>query len=770
MKKQDFCKGWLFAKQDGSAHEVCLPHDAMLEEPRSADAPSGSGGAFFAGGRYTYTNTFTAEAGEHIEIVFGGVYRCSEVRINGQLAGGCDYGYSEFSVTADSFMHSGENSIEVTVDNSETPNSRWYSGAGIFRPVCILRGGKKHIAHHGLRVSTLSCSPARVLVEAEHTGGELRIELLDGERVIASGAPGEYTIPDAKLWSDETPHLYRCRAILSDCGAVVDEDAVEFGVRVVEWSRNGLFVNGKKTLLRGGCIHHDCGVLGAASVREAEWRRIAALKAAGFNAIRSAHNPASAETLRACDHYGVYVMDETWDMWYHAKTKHDYSHYFEKNWREDVRTLVRRDFNHPSVILYSIGNEVSEPHEQRGVDLAHEIVELFHKLDSSRPVTGGMNLMIITMAAMGNNLYQDGENTQRKQEKPVDSTTYNQMISQGGAGMNLAANRPEADAATSPVLDLLDIAGYNYASGRYPLEAEAHPDRVVVGSETFPQDIVKNWRRVEQLPYVVGDFMWTAWDYLGETGIGAWSDSPDALVFSKPYPWLLADCGAFDILGDETAEVYLAQAAWGMICGAPKLAVQPVSMSRDYAGSMWRGTNAIPSWSWRGCEGRTATVEAYSSNAAEIELLLDGETLGRETVVDCCAKFETVYRPGRLTAVAYGADGHELGRGELVSAGDASPALLPEKRSISVGETAFIPVRLVDRDGNVESNDDRTLEISVENGALLGFGSARPRTEESFLDGSYTTYYGRAMAVVRADKAGRIRVRCGGAECTIDVR
>ncbi len=367
----------------------------------------------------------------------------------------------------------------------------------------------------------------------------------------ANGDQAELEIPDAALWSEDSPELYQCCAILKDNGTVVDSAEVTFGIRRLEWSAKGFFVNGKETLLRGGCIHHDNGLLGAAAFSKAEERRVRILKENGFNAIRSSHNPISSAMLEACDKYGVYVMDEAWDMWYKPKMKHDYALDFEKYWQEDLSAMIQRDYHHPSVIMYSIGNEVSEPHDERGLSLAGKLVDAVRRLDPTRPVTCGLNLMILQTAAKGKAVSkadtENGKEEAAKMPAPTNSTMFNMMAAMIGTGMNKSAANKEVDAAASPVLDLLDIGGYNYASGRYPLEGDLHPERVIVGSETFPQDIAKNWEMVKKYPYLIGDFMWTAWDYLGEAGLGAWTYHKDGCTFDKPYPWLLADAGAVDI-------------------------------------------------------------------------------------------------------------------------------------------------------------------------------------------------------------------------------
>ncbi|MBQ9663126.1 MAG: DUF4982 domain-containing protein [Oscillospiraceae bacterium] len=744
MRKISFNDNWTYKGQT-----ITLPHDAMLHEQRDPNAISGSAGAFFPDGEYVYEKTFPRPAAEHVLFQFEGVYKNAKVYINGKEAGGAAYGYIPFFVNADAYLIDGENTIRVECAVKH-PDSRWYSGAGIYRPVWLWEGPKDSIEPESVKISTVSYDPAVIRVQSPKA---VKVEVAG---VSGEGTDFELTIPDARLWSENTPYLYTAKVTNG-----ADSEEIPFGIRKVEWSTKGLFINGKETLLRGGCLHHDNGILGAATYDESEWRRVKTLKDAGFNAIRSSHNPCSRAMLEACDALGVYLMDETWDMWYNHKTKYDYATDWREHHMEDLAAMVNRDFNHPSVILYSIGNEVSEPAKPEGVEAIREMVSYLHQVDPNRAVTGGFNLMIISNAAKGKGIYdENGEGRDESSDKKLqgmNSTVFNMVTSLIGTGMNKSANSKKADAATTPALAQLDICGYNYASGRYPMEGKAHPERVVVGSETFPQTIAQNWAMVKKYPYLVGDFMWTAWDYLGEAGIGAWAYTEDGKGFSKPYPWLLGDTGAFDILGDPNGELFWASAVWGKL-DAPAICVQPVNHEKKPIKAAWRGTNAIPSWSWAGCKGKTATVEVYY-DAAKVELLLNGRKLSSAKVKNSKASFKVNYAPGRLEAVAYGADGRELGRSALNTA-DAPLhlAVKPEKTSVQPGEVVYIPVTVEGANGVVESNADRKLCVTVEGGELLGFGSANPRTEERFDTGEYTTYYGRALAVVRAGGSGTVTI------------
>lgn len=751
MRKIDFNKNWMY-----QGKEITLPHDAMLAAGRKADSPGESANAFFTGGEYLYEKKFTPPEEwkeRHILLQFEGVYKNSRVYVNDVLVGGAAYGYIPFFICLDGALdHGRENTIKVVADNKNLPNSRWYTGGGIYRPVWLWEGPKDSIEPESVRISTVGISPAVIRVQSQ---AEVTVTVED---ICKSGTDFEMTIPNARLWSGDAPYLYTAHVTNGQ-----DEEKIRFGIRQVTWDNKGLYINGKRTLLRGGCLHHDNGILGAATWDASEYRRVKKIKEAGYNAIRSAHNPCSRAMLEACDELGVYMMDETWDMWFHHKNKYDYASDWRKNHISDIRALISRDFNHPCVILYSIGNEVSEPAKGEGIEAVKEMAELIHEMDTNRAVTGGFNLMIIYSAQKGKGIYDDEEGGRKKDSdkamQGMSSTMFNMITNIVGTGMNKAANSKKADEATTPCLDLLDICGYNYASGRYPLEGKAHPDRLIFGSETFPQDIAKNWEMVKKYPYLVGDFMWTAWDYLGEAGLGAWAYTSDGKGFHKSYPWLLADCGAFDILGNAGAPVALARAAWGLD-EKPSVLVQPLNHGRvKPVKAVWRGSNAIESWSWKDCDGAKAVVEVYSS-AAEVELVLNGRKLGRKKTKLCKAEFKTKYVSGSLEAVGYDSSGREIGRTKLASAKGTLKITAKEE---NYGDIRYINIMITDENGIVESNADTKLRVEVENGQLLGLGSANPRTEEDFLSGEYTTYYGKALAVIKGENA-TLTIRAEGLE------
>lgn len=770
MKKINFNEAWNFQKAgEDKCTKVSIPHDAMLHENRAADNPSGSAGAYFAGDAYVYEKEFEAPQewrDKHLVLEFEGIYQTAAVYLNEQEAGRIYNGYSTTEIVLDEYLRYGEkNRIRVEVDNQNQPNSRWYSGAGIYRPVWLYVLEPDGIGLHDVRIRTISCHPAIIEVKVNGKKGTPVITVLDGGKEVARGRGTctQIEIPHAVLWSDECPHIYQCRIEIEDKGEVTDTCQESFGIRRLEWSSNGFFVNGKETLLRGGCIHHDNGLLGACAYEEAERRKVRIMKENGFNAIRSSHNLCSRALLEACNVMGMYVIDETWDMWYRHKSKYDYADAFDEHYKEDIRAMVNKDYNHPSVIFYSIGNEVSEPASEKGLLLEKEMTDYIHSLDSTRAVTAGFNLMIIANAARGQEMY-DGEgglNTDSASgsmdTSKIDSTMFNQITQQIGIGMNHSADSDEADKAITPALDILDIAGYNYASGRYPLEGEKHPHRVIYGSETFPQDICNNWEMVKKYPYLIGDFMWTAWDYLGEAGIGAWSVHPDAMGFNNPYPWLLGGAGVINILGDPDGEAFYAKTVWGL-SDKPLMAVRPVTMPDNKTiKSAWRGTNAIPSWSWKSCEGEQAFVEVYAIGQWA-ELRINGIVKEKKKIEAYKAVFETVYEPGIVEAVVCDEKGKETGKAVLTSASGSLAIHAEAETEVVRGELSYININICGENGVVECNADEHLVVTVEGGELLAYGSANPRNEESYLSGSHTTYYGRSQAIVRAGQGEELKI------------
>lgn len=782
MKTQKFNENWLFYQEgsDDKVH-VTLPHDAMLHGERNAGSPGKDANGYFVGGVYVYEKSFLVPnewSEKHIRLAFGGVYRNVVVYLNGKEIGHRPYGYIPFTVSLDSGLRYGkENTIKVVADNSKLPNSRWYSGGGIYRNVLLVVGGKEHIDWQGVKIDTVSLEPAtiRIRTDIKATTDNLDVEaqIWFQNELVRTGLGTDITmeIPEAKLWSAEKPNMYCCKVFLKKGEKILDEAEETFGIRKLEWSPKGFFVNGKSILLKGACVHHDNGILGACSYLKSEERKVRILKDNGFNALRISHNPASDELLNACDKYGMYVMDESFDMWFTNKNKFDYASDFEEWYKIDTLAMVERDYNHPSVIMYSIGNEVTEPAKEKGMKVAREMIDLVHKHDSGRAVTAGINLMLLMMSSKGKGAYDEGgiakanadkavseaSKKKPKKEKMSGSLLFNTIMSVAGKGMNRAANSAAADRACSPILDALDIAGYNYASGRYEKDGKLHPDRIIVGTETFPQDIADNWEMVKKFPYLIGDFMWTGWDYLGEAVLGAWNYE-GASMANVHYPWLLSNAGAIDILGRVGAEAKYAACIWETD-KTPYIGVQPVNHPGiRVSKAVWRGTNAFDSWSWRNCDGNNGVIEIYA-NADTAALFLNNNLVGKKKLKKSKAVFKTKYHSGVLSVITYDSDGREIGRNQLESAtGELSLRLSLEDEAIAAGDIGYISVEVVGENGIIESNADRKISIQVENGELLGFGSAKPNPVESYVGTECETYYGQAQAVIRGIKPGMVKV------------
>ncbi|QHC60608.1 DUF4982 domain-containing protein [Rathayibacter sp. VKM Ac-2760] len=757
---------WEFQAEGATEwRSIRLPHDAMISETRTPDAPGGPDTAYFPGGRYVYRTVWNADetSSPFVGLRFEGVQGDATVSVNGQLVGTVRSGYVEFELPVEhTIVWGAENEIVVVVDNEKQPASRWYPGSGLYRSVHLVLRPAIHIAPDGLRVRTLAFSPSSATVEVacllENADDRVRvdIDLLDGDMVVASGsatgsqATVTLSVPDPKGWSADTPFLYDLAARVEIDGETVDSRHERVGLRTLSVdARQGLRINGETVKLRGACIHHDNGVLGAATHRAAEYRRVRKLKAAGFNAIRSAHNPMSRHLLDACDELGMYVLDELADYWIVSKTKHDFAWRFRDTWREDADRLVEKDRNRPSVVMYAAGNEIPETAKPEGVALTREITAYLHRLDPDRPVTVATNLFLNLMVSLDKSPYKEDSGAETSM---AGSTEANVMINQIGRMMDIASRLPKADKASREAFAEVDIAGYNYGIGRYRHDVRAYPDRVILGSETLPSDVPRAWELVKKHPAIIGDFVWAGWEYLGEAGVAVWVPGKKAGL-SKPYPYLIAGPGMFDLIGQPDITLRVAQAAWGVL-DAPAIGVRPLDRSgTPMVRSAWRRTDAVESWSWRGCEGRTAEIEVYSI-ADEIELLLNGRRIGRRRVRRgrFVAAFTTDYEPGTLTAVAY-RNGTEVSRSTLrTAAANVGVRIETDSTRIEAAgdDLVFAEITLADENGIVEMLVDEPVAVTVTGpGELIGLGTAAPATAEDFTASRRTTFRGRALAVVR---------------------
>lgn len=780
MQKIDFNKDWICRclTRDEAAYPVTLPHDAMLSEPRTQESTGEGNIGWYIGGDYEYTkNFFVPEEykDKKVLIEFEGIYHNGEVYINGKKAAYRPYGYTNFYVDTEGFFQYGkENEIKVIARNADQPNSRWYPGTGIYRPAYLYVGEEKHIPVNGVRIRTLSYDPARIEVVVKTSSpGEVSLEIeFEGNKVLA--VKGESTkengqieayqaifqldVPNAKLWDTEHPNLYTCKAIFGE-----DEVTETFGIRELIWNPQvGMTINGERVILRGACFHHDNGVLGACTYPEAEERKMRILKENGYNAVRSAHYPCSKALLDACDRVGMLMMDEYVDVWYIHKTKYDYAGQLADWWKQDLKDMVDKDYNHPSVIMYSTGNEVAETAQEKGIALTGDMTNYLHSLDSTRPVTCGINIFFNFLSSIGLGVYSDDKaektaaSKPEKKKKPVGSEFYNTLACLvGDYFMKCGATLYPCDLRTKDAYANMDIAGYNYGIFRYKHDLKKYPNRLILGSETFCKDAYSFWEIAKKNKRIIGDFVWAGWDYIGEVGDGAAEYSD--YKFEDPATRMTGGNGRIDLNGKPRAEAAYTRVAFERETG-PFIAVDPVYQKEKLRLTGWQLTKALESWAWDGCNGEPAKVEVYA-RAAQVELFINGKSVGKKKVKKCRANFNTTYQDGEITAVSYDENGREINRYSLQTAGKETVLQVrPEEKTVKSEGLAFIQLQYTDNKGIWKPMEKHNIKVTVENGVLKGLGSPAPYVKGNYTDHTVATYYGEAMAVVQADGNGPVKV------------
>ena len=542
MKRISFNEDWYYRhlNTDEPWKPITLPFDAMLREPRTNNAKGMHHIGWFESYDYEYRKEFTLTENierKHVFFEFEGIYRNAEIYLNDVKVIDRPFGYTQIVIAGKEYLKSGKNEIRVIAHNEDQPNSRWYSGSGIYRPVWLYESeDDNYIKLYGIKVKTLQYETKTVEFSVETSlPGMVMIDIIDEEgRTVLSGLKANSSlqknniclaviktkIDRAKCWSPDTPILYKALVKFGK-----DEANLSFGIRELSWTKErGLLINGERVILKGACIHSDNQLLGAEVYPEAEERRVRLLKEVGYNAIRSAHNPACKDLLKACDRLGMLVMDEYTDMWYIHKNKYDYASYMPDWWKQDLKDMVDKDFNHPCVILYSYGNEVAETGQKRGIELAEEMTKYLHSLDETRPVTCGINIFFNFLYKIGLGVYSDDKsekaalNTDKNvKKKKVGSEFYNYLAGLLGAEfMKFGARLSGSDLATRDAFAKMDIAGYNYGITRYCNDLKKYPSRLILGSETFCKDAYKFYELAKKNPRIIGDFVWAGMDYIGE--------------------------------------------------------------------------------------------------------------------------------------------------------------------------------------------------------------------------------------------------------------
>lgn len=794
--------GWKFMLGDPSGAEasgyadeawrtVNLPHDWSIESRPEKTNLTGAGGGFFPAGVGWYRKEFHAPAawkGKRVSVEFDGVYRNATVYLNGQSLGTHPYGYTSFALDlTPKLKFTGNNVLAVRVDNGAQPNSRWYSGSGIYRHVRVVITDPMHVAHWGVFVATPRVSEELATVAARTsvmndamTASKLTVRTTlydpaghaagasESQVVLAAGAeievPASIAVAKPALWSTTTPALYFAVTQIIMRGKVFDEVRTPFGIRSLQWSaEKGLLLNGKPVKLAGGSVHHDNGPLGAAAFDRAELRKVELLKAAGYNAVRTAHNPPSPAFLDACDRIGLLVLDEPFDTWEAHKVKFDYGTDFDAWWKRDISSMVLRDRNHPSIVIWGIGNEIPELEVPRGQVLAKQLADQVRSLDNTRP---------LTLAFPG-------------------TTTHS----------NAAA-----------VFSLLDITGYNYnLLPTYAADHQQLPQRLMLTTESLPAKAFDLWKVSQDDAYVLGDLTWTAMDYLGESGIGAaiegtpeqaqmatqmmagmmttdvvdkmflgmangvdmtasMSQDVDPAVKSAMavmfpgYPWHAAMCGDIDLTGYRKPQSYYRDILWN---GGDRVYASvrpPVPDGKRIIAVGWATYPTVPSWSWPGQEGKPLEVEVYSG-AERVRLYLNGKLLGEKLTgreQEFKASFVVPYAAGILKAVGVRGD-RDVAESTLTTAGPAVALHVTADRNVVNADgqdLAYVVVEAVDADGRLQPNSNVDVRFSVNGvGQIAGVGNGDGEDDASYQGNDRKLYGGRALLIVRsARQAGTIAI------------
>jgi beta-galactosidase len=766
QRKQLFDDNWKFNLGDSQTASVIdfedknwrdldLPHDWSIEGKVDPKNSTGGAGGYFPAGVGWYRKKFNAPLtwdGKRVSIYFEGVYMNSEVFINGKSLGVHPYGFTGFNNDLTPYLNfTKKNVLSVRVNNSMQINCRWYSGSGIYRHVWMIVTDPIHVANWGVAITTPDVSSERATVQiktqvknetdlpqsitlktqlqsenADNAGGnQIKVKLpANSEKEI------EQTIKVSKplLWTPETPYLYHAQVQILKDDNVIDDIKTTFGIRSIKFtSENGFQLNGQTVKMNGGCVHHDNGCLGAAAFNRAEERRVELLKAAGFNAIRTSHNPPSEEFLNVCDRLGMMVIDEAFDGWRESKTPYDYAKIFDAWWQRDIESMVMRDRNHPSIIMWSTGNEIIERKKPEAVATAKKLSNCIHKIDPTRPVTSAM-------------------------------TTWD--------------NDWEI---FDPLFAAHDIGGYNYQLHRAASDHHRVPSRIIVQTESYPRDAFINWKTVQSNNYIIGDFVWTALDYFGESGIGRWyypGETPGEHWEGEFYPWHGAYCGDIDLIGwrkpishyrsmlyNNTEKIYMAVR-------------EPNPESGKIKQTIWSVWPTWESWNWLGYEGKDIQVEVYSKYP-KVRLYLNTRLIGEQSATEeqqFKATFTVPYEPGLLSAVGV-MDNREMEKTNLHTSGKAFKIkLLPDRTKILADgqDLSFITIEVTDKDGNLQPNAQNQLKFNVAGpGLIAGLDNADIKDVDPYVGNTRKAWHGHALIVIKSTKnAGDIKLIVSSPELT----
>ncbi len=768
-----FNDGWTVYEEgkEQEAIKVNLPDDRMIHTERKLANPGAVNISYHEGGKYVYTKEFNLSLKEddRVYFEFEGVYRHPTVYINGIEAAHREYGYTSFIFEATDKLKNGKNAIKVIADNSSQPNSRWYTGSGIYRPVHMWVLPKLHILPRSIKITTVSAIEGEINLKAAFSGvGKGKIVIKDGEKTVyakefeGSSLSTNIIIENPRLWNVGEGNLYELELSFEQ-----DVAKLPFGIREIKLDKGrGFLINGERVILKGACIHHDNGLLGAICDEDAEKRRARILFESGYNAIRSAHNPISRYFLDEADRLGLLVLDEYADEWYIHKTRYDCASFVTKTYKEDLSDMVAKDYNHPSVIMYSLGNEVAETSEEKGIAFVKEMIKTIKEIDSTRPITCGVNIFFNALYSLGFGIYSDKKAEKEAKRKPtakrtsVGSQFFNDLVSRIGAtSMKIGTKMHLADVKTKGVFEVLDVAGYNYGISRYKKDLKRYSNRFILGSETFCADASSFMELAKDNPRIIGDFVWSGWDYLGEAGIGSWVALTNKSIKMDKVNWLLAGSGRIDILGHPSSEMDYTKVAFSLKDIALST-VSPRDLQYGHSPSAWKLSWAHRSYSYEGYEGKKMEAEIYSL-APYVALFQNEKIVGkRKRAKDGRAYFKLKYVPGTLKAVSYDKGGKEIASTSLKTGGNTTVFLaIAEKEEIRSDETVFINLSFTDENGMQKPLVNSEISVtSIENAEFLGLGNACPYYPGTYLDKKTKAYYGRAMAIIRPIKEGDVKV------------
>lgn len=763
MIKKSFNDNWnikLF-NSNYAYKPITVPYDAMIYEQRVHGAKSGKNCSWIEAYDYEFVKKVFADYSfqdKTVILEFEGVYHNAEVYVNNNLVARRPYGYTNFYVDITNELTIGKAAtLKVVCINSDQPNSRWYSGTGILRPVNLYLLPKKHININGIKISTIDYKEGRVRVDIESNApGELELKIKGKEDLVYFSTfftyghfSQEISIKNFVLWDEDNPYLYTL-----EVSYALETYKETFGIRQIEYNENGFFINGKRKMLLGACIHSDNGLLGAITDKKCELRKIKILKNAGYNAIRSAHNPLSKWTLEACDELGMFVLDEYSDCWTTKKTKYDYSLYLKDYYQEDLKDMVNKDFNHPSVIMYSTGNEVGESAAKDGIKLNKEFVKILHSLDPSRPVTCGINILYNALAKLGIGFYSD-KKAETNKNKAVGSEFFNNLNTKLGAPtLEYGAKLHLCDLATKGIFSTLDVAGYNYGILRYKHDLKKYKNRLILGTETYCKDARKFFLMASKNPRIIGDFVWSGIDYLGEVGIGSqvnYKDCDNDPFFNEG--WISAGAGRVDLIGDELSEAKYTKVAFEKEPIRMAL-LSPSMLTEKHTVSSWKFTKAIESYTFEGYENQKCMAIVFSTSY-KVALYLNSKLIGTKKVnKNAISKFSFPYVPGELTCIGLDKSNNKISSFTLKTASkETNLNLIPEEDVFHTNEYIFIKIQYTDDNGIIKPINSK-ISVSVTGATIEALGNGCSYQKDGFHENYTLTYFGKALLIIRSISKG----------------